>query len=318
MAGSLGGLFNAVGPTALSLLPVAGLGFSGLDVRPVRAVLSAVGGLGGSVPFDFNPAAVKLERDATPHEPANAKSSTWETAIRISGNLLITLEGVRFVGLTTKPKITQLLEWAAGTATSATGSMASAVESAVSGRLDGAFSEAETLFSSPVIGSGANLVGGLVGGLGGGLGGTAEGSTTKAPGAALGAAQNSVQLTRLSFSWGIAMQYQVSLRRLAVTYDRFSPAGIPLAATANLQLQGFEVRYPPTNPSSGGPAGRAAHTVVAGENLIGLATAAYGTPHSWRAVAEANGLDDPLRLPPGRRLYLPSREELTDPEGARR
>jgi nucleoid-associated protein YgaU len=313
MAGSLSGLMGAVGATALSAVPIAGLGLSGLDVRPVRAVLSAIGGLGGSVPFDFNPAAVKLERDATPHEPANAKSSTWETAIRISGNLLITLEGVRFVGLTTKPKITQLLEWAAGTATSATGSMASAVESAVSGRLDSAFAGAETLFSSPVIGSGASLGGGLLS-----RAGAAEGSTTKAPGAVLGATQNNVQLTRLSFSWGVAMQYQVSLRRLAVTYDRFSPAGIPLAATANLQLQGFEVRYPPTNPSSGGPAGRAAHTVVAGENLIGLATTAYGTPHSWRAVAEANGLDDPLRLPPGRRLYLPSRAELTDPEGARR
>jgi nucleoid-associated protein YgaU len=110
----------------------------------------------------------------------------------------------------------------------------------------------------------------------------------------------------------------VTLRRLAVTYDRFSSAGLPLAATTNLQLQGFEIRYPAQNPTSGGLAGRASHTVVAGESLIGVATATYGTPRSWRAVAEANGLDDPLRLTPGRQLYLPSREELASPEGAQR
>jgi nucleoid-associated protein YgaU len=314
MAGSLVGFASAFESTVLSVVPIAGLGMSGLDVRPVRAVLSALDGPGGSVPFDFNPAAVKLERDATPHDPANAKSSSWEAAIRISGNLLITLEGVRFVGLTTKSKVTQLLDWAAGTATSATGSMVSAVETAVSAGLDGAFSSAEGLFSSPVIGSGASLPGAI-----GAANGAAEGSTTKSPGpSTLGATQSNVQLAKLSFRWGTAMQYLVSLRRLAVTYDRFSSAGVPLAATTNLQLQGFEVRYPSTNPTSGGPAGRASHTVVAGENLVGLATATYGTPRSWRAVAEANGLDDPLRLTPGRQLYLPSREELASPEGARR
>jgi hypothetical protein len=301
MAGSIGGALNSAVSTALSLVPIAGLSFSGLDVQPVRAVLSAIDQPEGTVPFDFNPAAVKLERDATPHEPANAKSSDWEGGVRISGNLIITLEGVRFVGLLTKPNISQLMVWAEGVATTAATEMGSDVSDATKTL----FGAAQDLFDgSPGT---ANAFGDI-----------STGSTTKAPGSSkTGTAQSMVALPKLTFGWGKDMQYVVSLRRIAVTYDRFSPAGQPLAATANLQLQGYEIQYDYTNPTSGGLPGRAAHTVVAGENLVGLATSTYGTPRSWRALAVANGLDDPLRLPPGRQLYLPSREELNDPKGVR-
>jgi hypothetical protein len=56
--------------------------------------------------------------------------------------------------------------------------------------------------------------------------------------------------------------------------------------------------------------GRSQHLLAEGENVIGVATAKYGTPHAWRAVADANGLDDPLRVRSGRMLHLPGPSEL--------
>ena len=50
--------------------------------------------------------------------------------------------------------------------------------------------------------------------------------------------------------------------------------------------------------------------MVAGENLAGIATGMYGQPGQWRAVAEANDIDDPFAVRPGATLFMPSRAEL--------
>ncbi len=63
------------------------------------------------------------------------------------------------------------------------------------------------------------------------------------------------------------------------------------------------------NPTSGGPAGRRTRVVVEGDNLQLLSYREYGTSSYWRAVAEANGIDDPLSVRPGARLLMPSRED---------
>jgi nucleoid-associated protein YgaU len=51
------------------------------------------------------------------------------------------------------------------------------------------------------------------------------------------------------------------------------------------------------------------HTVVEGDSLQSIAYAEYGNPGLWRAVAEVNGIDDPMRPPTGASLLLPSPEE---------
>jgi nucleoid-associated protein YgaU len=48
-------------------------------------------------------------------------------------------------------------------------------------------------------------------------------------------------------------------------------------------------------------------TVRQGQSLAGIAAQEYGNPREWRAIAEANGVDDPLAVAPGRRLMLPPR-----------
>ena len=65
-----------------------------------------------------------------------------------------------------------------------------------------------------------------------------------------------------------------------------------------------------TNPTSAGLPGRKAHTVTDGDSLARIATDRYGSPGRWRDIAAANGIDDPLRIRSGDRVYLPNPEEL--------
>jgi nucleoid-associated protein YgaU len=44
--------------------------------------------------------------------------------------------------------------------------------------------------------------------------------------------------------------------------------------------------------------------------LASVAFAEYGDPNAWRPLAAFNGIDDPLRVPTGTVLLLPSPEEL--------
>ena len=49
---------------------------------------------------------------------------------------------------------------------------------------------------------------------------------------------------------------------------------------------------------------------MAGDSLASVAFAEYGDPTAWRALAAFNDIDDPLRVPTGSLLLLPTPEEL--------
>ena len=65
-----------------------------------------------------------------------------------------------------------------------------------------------------------------------------------------------------------------------------------------------------TNPTSGGRADRKTHTLLAGETLATVAFKELNDAGLWRAVAEENGIDDPLRLISGTVLFLPTLDEV--------
>ncbi|MBM2613995.1 LysM peptidoglycan-binding domain-containing protein [Actinoplanes sp. LDG1-06] len=50
------------------------------------------------------------------------------------------------------------------------------------------------------------------------------------------------------------------------------------------------------------------HVTRAGDTLSALAGQYLGDPALWRDIARANGIDDPLNLPPGQALVIPARE----------
>lgn len=125
----------------------------------------------------------------------------------------------------------------------------------------------------------------------------------------------STEQPSLIFQWGppdVGFFYQVKLMDCAATYVRFNSQGWPIRAQVTMQLkeQPNVLGTLPTNPSSGGIAGRRVHTVRQGERLAGITDGAYGHPRHWRALARANGIDDPLRIRPGDTVHLPPASEF--------
>jgi nucleoid-associated protein YgaU len=62
------------------------------------------------------------------------------------------------------------------------------------------------------------------------------------------------------------------------------------------------------NPTTVGLAGLASHVVRDGDTLQSIAFAHYRDPTRWRRIAEANGIDDPMRLRRGHALTIPADE----------
>ena len=156
---------------------------------------------------------------------------------------------------------------------------------------------------------------------GGGLLGAIAGAALSA--ATGGAINLASKLPTVTFQWGppeVAFMYDVCVVGATISYTRFAPSGIPIRAevTIRMQEQPSLLGTLPTNPTSGGLAGRRSHTVIAGESLAGIATARYGSPARWRELAECNGLEDPLRVRPGDRVYLPAPGELGTARGGAR
>jgi hypothetical protein len=136
-------------------------------------------------------------------------------------------------------------------------------------------------------------------------------------GAALSAVTGLNLVTRppkVIFQWGppSAFLIEANITAVNVTYNRFAPDGTPVRAevTIRLQQQPSLLGLLATNPTSAGLPGRKAHTVTAGDSLARIATDRYGSPGRWRQLAEANDIDDPLRIRPGHQVYLPNPEEM--------
>lgn len=69
--------------------------------------------------------------------------------------------------------------------------------------------------------------------------------------------------------------------------------------------------HPRQNPTSGGDGPVATHRLVAGDSLASLAWHTYGDATCWRAIARANDVDDPDRIPVGTVLALPVLDTTT-------
>jgi nucleoid-associated protein YgaU len=139
----------------------------------------------------------------------------------------------------------------------------------------------------------------------------------KAIGAALGALSDGrMNLTSkqptLIFMWGPFLMECV-LKSATITYERFDRSGEPTRGSVDIQLseEPSLLGMLPTNPTSGGLPGRKRHVVSHGESLPLIAAQNYGHPGLWRAIADANGIDDPFRTAPGSVLFLPSVSEIS-------
>lgn len=112
------------------------------------------------------------------------------------------------------------------------------------------------------------------------------------------------------FLWGGLTSFTAYVASVSVKYTLFTPGGMPIRGTATVNLEEIAGVQGGQNPTSGALAARTVHTVVSGDTLASIAWREYGDPNMWRAVAEANGIDDPMRLRAGTALLVPAAEEL--------
>jgi len=110
--------------------------------------------------------------------------------------------------------------------------------------------------------------------------------------------------------WGGVTGFLAFVTSVQATYTLFAPDGTPLRALCSVTMEEMPATAARQNPTSGGITAHRVHTVVTGDTLASIAHRVYGDPGRWRAVAEANRIDDPLRLRPGTRLALPGATEL--------
>lgn len=120
--------------------------------------------------------------------------------------------------------------------------------------------------------------------------------------------KNSGRPPMIEFGWGATTTFKAVVDSLSVQYLLFRPNGTPVRAKATISMLQAEpsVGKGPQNPTTRGVAGLRTHVVRDGDNIQGIAHAAYGDPTLWRRIAEANGIDDPLRLPRGTVLSIPT------------
>jgi nucleoid-associated protein YgaU len=57
------------------------------------------------------------------------------------------------------------------------------------------------------------------------------------------------------------------------------------------------------------------YVVKEGDTLASIAERHLGSPHEWKRIAEANGIEEPEDLQAGRRLQIPTRDTKHQAEG---
>jgi Contractile injection system tube protein/LysM domain len=114
----------------------------------------------------------------------------------------------------------------------------------------------------------------------------------------------------LQFGWGSMFSFPCVITKVDATYTLFDPTGNPIRAKVNVTLQERPAKPGAQNPTSGSIGGLGARVLVSGDTLQSIAHQEYGKPSLWRRLADLNGIDDPMRVPPGTVLHLPRRSDL--------
>jgi len=112
------------------------------------------------------------------------------------------------------------------------------------------------------------------------------------------------------FIWG-ALSFEAVITQMSEQISLFLPTGTAVRSTVQISLQQVsdELDLPAQNPTSGGGIAPQTRRLDAGDRLDIIAFEAYGDSNKWRQIAQANGIEDPLRLRPGQLIMIPPMEE---------
>lgn len=124
-------------------------------------------------------------------------------------------------------------------------------------------------------------------------------------GAGTGGNANKKRPPSVKFVWGQYISFQSFVKSLTIQYQLFAPDGTPLRADVKLSLIQSKKPAKGQNPTTRSDGSLGNHLVREGDTLPGIAYLTYGDPNHWRALAQANGIDDPMTLRRGTALALP-------------
>jgi phage tail-like protein len=110
------------------------------------------------------------------------------------------------------------------------------------------------------------------------------------------------------FRWGSVSLPPSVPAELSAEYVLFHANGEPRRANIHLTLLEAEQPVLTQNPTTQAKTGLRVHRVRDGDSLPAIAHDAYGDPTRWRAIAEANGIENPFRLRRGAELTIPGVE----------
>jgi hypothetical protein len=100
--------------------------------------------------------------------------------------------------------------------------------------------------------------------------------------------------------------FQCVVESVRQRFTMFSSSGFPLRATLTVSLKEYKTLDEQiAEIFMQSPDHTHSHVVQRGDTLARIAAARYDNPQEWRAIAEHNGLDDPLDLKPGQILEVP-------------
>jgi hypothetical protein len=105
--------------------------------------------------------------------------------------------------------------------------------------------------------------------------------------------------------WG-TFHFRGVLDHVSGKFTLFLADGTPVRATLNVVFDEFIdvdvlVQEQPTESAQH----RKTRLVKAGDRIDNIAAEEYGDPAKWRPIAEANDLDDPTQLEPGKVIIIP-------------
>jgi nucleoid-associated protein YgaU len=110
----------------------------------------------------------------------------------------------------------------------------------------------------------------------------------------------------VKFRWGTKTYLEGYMESVSAKYTLFRKGGTPIRAVCTIALKEFPKDTGKQNPTSGALTAYRSTQVVEGDSLASIAHREYGDPTLWRAIAEANKIDDPMRLSPRIHLFVPS------------
>ncbi len=107
------------------------------------------------------------------------------------------------------------------------------------------------------------------------------------------------------FVWG-SLQFAGYAQSVGVTYTMFDKSGKPLRATVDLVIRGSNGAASERKSPLMSPDRTKARTMTEDSNIWSLAEKEYGDVREWRRIADANDILNPLDIPVGKVLKVPS------------